>query len=702
MMLLANTLFEVVQSSFLPAKTFRLLAIDKAKDLAAIISTDMSSRYERPRTVSLTKLSKAQIAGDVLLVADAASSDRPCDEDLTEQEIGNRDNRHDCISRLVENESFIWDYAGPGNTKGVSQCANEGGVSRTTVYFWLTNYYRNGQTRNALLSGYSRCGGPGKEKKLGDKKVGIPVRPVMGSIPLDPGLNVRESEKRNIRRVIMDYYATEDRPTLEEAYGQYKDAYCEDEVLTAAEKGEQAAIITRNQFVYWAHRRCDWNEVCRLRHSESNFESNHRGLNSTVRSQVSGAGERFETDSTPAPVHLVAADNRHDIIGKPNAYLVVDEFTTFITGVHSCLEAPSWRQSAQAFTNAFCDKVAYCARYGIAIEPDDWPSIYLPQRVLCDRGENISEAAESECNNLGITLQFPPPYRGDLKPIVERYWKTTADEFWHKILGTTKSKPRERGQSDPRLDAVLNFQEFTRLLILFALKLNKYRQKADLVTPEMIERNITPTPLNAWRLCLENHAHSLSVCDEAQVRSQLMTRGTASVTSRGIKFRGIQYTCAYAEENRWYEKARRENSWSVETRYDESWSSEIYIRIPESKKLVQCIVRDFEQLRADKSFADVTYIDDFVKRKERLAEESAANIHFNREVEETVENAVQEKARTPKPASKAAQVRNIRDNRRREIESQKASHESEAGTDVKQENHRPELLDALRKGPCSE
>ncbi len=702
MMLLANTVFEVVDSAIFPGKAFRLLATDRAEDLAAIISIDSSSRYERPRTIPLSKLSEAQSAGGIIQLDDTSSSGEVCDDDLSEQEIDDRDSRHRSISGLVNNERFIWDYAGPGNTKGVSQCATDSGVSRTTIYFWLTNYYRNGQTRNALLSGYSRCGGPGKEKKLSDKKIGTPVKPIMGSIPLDPGLNIKESEKRNIRRVIMDYYATEDQPTLEDAYGRYKDVYCEDEVLTAAEKGEQAAIITRNQFVYWAHQRCDWNEVCRARHSESNFESNHRAPNSTVRSTVSGAGDRFETDSTPAPLNIVAADNRHDPIGKPNAYFVVDEFTSFVTGLHTCLEAPSWRQSAQAFTNAFCDKVDYCARYGIDIEPDDWPSIYLPQRVLCDRGENISEAAESECEKLGITLQFPPPHRGDLKPIVERYWKTTADEFWHKVLGTTKSKPRERGQSDPRLDAVLNFQEFTRLLILFVLKLNRYRQNADLVTREMIEQNVTPTPLNAWRLCLESHAHSLSVCDEAQVRSQLMTRGTASVTSRGVRFRGIHYTCKFAEENRWYEEARREKRWSVEARFDESWSSEIYIRVPESRKLVRCNVRDFERLRADKSFADVTYIDDFIKRKKRLAEESAADIHFDREVEKTVQNAVQEKAGTPSPASKAERVKNNSNNRNREIERQKATQEPCTSTEVKREPHRPELLDALRKGPSSE
>lgn len=702
MTLLANSLFSVTASSVLPAKTHRLLAIDKSRDRAAVISMDRSARYERPHCISIAELCEALSSGEIEFLDDESAILNAHDESLAEREVEDRDNRYECIASLIKDDEFLWKYASPGNISGFSQRAKASNVSRTSIYFWLTSYYRGGQTLNALLSNYHRCGGPGKEKKLGDKKVGVPVPPILGSYSLDPGLNIKDSDKRNIRRIIMDFYAKPKKPTLEDAYKLYKKTYCEDEVLTAADNGEEAAVISRNQFVYWAHQRCDWNEVSRLRETKSNFESNHRALNSTVRAHVSGAGDRFETDSTPAPVHLVAADNRHDIIGKPNVYFVVDEFTTYITGLHTCLEAPSWRQSAQAFTNAFCDKVAYCARFGVDIETDDWPSLYLPQRVLCDRGENISDAAEFECEKLGITLEFPPPYRGDLKPIVERYWKTTADELWHKILGTTNSKPTERGQPDPRLEAALNFREFTRLTILYALKLNRYRQKADLVTPEMIEQNITPTPFNAWRLCLTSHAHSLSVANESQVRSQLMARSTASVTSRGIKFRGIHYSCDYAEENRWYERARREGHWEVEARFDASWSSEIYIRIPESKKLVHCAIRKFERLRADKSFADVVYIDDFIKRKGRLAEESAADIHFDREVDETLKKATQEKANSPKPASKAAQLRDIRENRKREIKKQRAEAKTVSDGPTETKRHRPELLDALRKGPSSE
>lgn len=700
MELLANSVIrEAKHSDSNEEEDIRLLAIDADNNRAVVISTNSATRAERPRLVSLSQLTERLDVGELVFVPEENTRFQLSDDLLSKRDISDRDKRYDCIAPLVTDQDFLWKYAGSKRVRGIGKQAKLAGASRTALYYWLTTFYRNGQTKQGLLPNFHLCGGPGIEKQPSEKKMGRPVKQPMGSHSLDPGLNVSEKEKHNIERIILDHYATTKAPTLEDTYIEFLDKYNDDEVETAAQNGEEAPVITRRQFVYWAHQRCDWNDVCRRRLTESEFESNHRALNSTVRSQVFGPGDRYETDSTPAPVHLVAADNRHDPIGKPNTYFVIDEYTSYITGMHTCLEAPSWRQSAQAFNNSFCDKVAYCARFGIEIEQEDWPARYLPQRILCDRGENISEAAEYECQKLGIVLEFTPPYRGDRKPIVERYWKTASDEFWNSVLGTTGSKPRARGQKDPRLEAALNFREFTRLTILKVLDLNRYRKIADLLTPEMIERDIAPTPHNAWRLSLETHRHSLSAADEMQVRSQLMERDSASVTERGILFRGIHYTCDVAEQERWYERARREGRWKLEVRFDSSWTSEIYIRVPNSKTLTHCRVRDFERLKADKSFADVAYIDDFLKRKERDASEVAAKIRFKREVERTVENALEEKAATPCTKSKTARVKNIRENRDKEIAAQAGASGKPTKRPPQNETHRPELIAALRKGP---
>jgi len=144
---------------------------------------------------------------------------------------------------------------------------------------------------------------------------------------------------------------------------------------------------------------------------------------------VSGPGECFEIDATPANVHL-----RSYLTGKPigraTVYFCTDVFSKMITGYVANIENASWLNMMLALENVATDKVEYCRRYEINITEAQWPSKYLPQKLIADRGEGESYNADNLAASLNVEVINPPPYRADLKGDVESdFWQAFVDFF---------------------------------------------------------------------------------------------------------------------------------------------------------------------------------------------------------------------------------------------------------------------------------
>ncbi|MEK5790037.1 transposase, partial [Acinetobacter johnsonii] len=65
-----------------------------------------------------------------------------------------------------------------------------------------------------------------------------------------------------------------------------------------------------------------------------------------------------------------------------------------------------------------------------------------------------------------IRIENTAPYRGDLKPIVERYFRTIQTKFKPFASGVVQQvKEKKRGGSDYRLDSTLTITEFKQIII---------------------------------------------------------------------------------------------------------------------------------------------------------------------------------------------------------------------------------------------
>ncbi len=209
-----------------------------------------------------------------------------------------------------------------------------------------------------------------------------------------------------------------------------------------------------------------------------------------------GPGSKYQIDATVGDIYLVSQFDRSNIIGRPVMYFMTDVFSRMVTGMYIGLEGPSWIGAMMAIANAASDKVAYCREYGISIAEEEWPCHHIPAVILGDRGEMESKNADNLVSMLGVRIENAPPYRADLKGIIEQHFRTINFNATVFLPGRVKPDMAERGGKDYRLDAKLDIRQFTAIIIKCVLYYNNshYMESFE-KSGRMMEAGVESIPL---------------------------------------------------------------------------------------------------------------------------------------------------------------------------------------------------------------
>jgi len=285
---------------------------------------------------------------------------------------------------------------------------------------------------------------------------------------------------------------------------------------------------------------------------------------------------------------------------------VIDVFSRYIAGMYIGLEGPSWLGAMMALANTTSDKVEFCAQYGISINPEEWVSSHLPQKLTADRGELEGSKPNHLIDVLGVDVENAPPYRADWKGIVEQQFRLANTRSIRFIPGAIKERYRERGERDYRLDAKLSLREFTKIMIQNVLYHNNHHHMLWYDRNEfMIAEDIAPVPSQLWHWGIINRNGRLRQQPEHIVKLNLMLQGEATITAAGIKFKGMHYSCDLAIREQWFVKARSGRSWRVKVCYDPRLTNEIYLWLDNGRQFETCTLLEREDRYYNKRFEEV-------------------------------------------------------------------------------------------------
>lgn len=615
----------------------RIRVVDIIENNIYIVNID--SVTSMPKREELKKLEEEIENGRLIKIKDPFTKIIQ-EHELSRIQIDKRNEGWGFIEKNLEkNRLELLDKSKRNNA--LKKISEETQLSLTTVKRFFSRYWQRGMNKNALLPDYMNSGGKGKEKKLGELKVGRPKKADYYGEYVE-GINITDEVKKHVELSVNKYYRNNKNISLKETYTLMLEDFYSDSYI---EKGEikhkvwdNSRIPSYQQFYYWFKKNEDIKKDITFRESEKEFNLKHRELLNNSKQETDGPGTRFQVDATIADVYLVSSLSRNRIIGRPIVYAIIDVFSRLVTGIYVGLEGPSWLGAMMALDNMIQDKVEYCEAHGINIEKEQWPCEHIPEIIIADRGEFEGYSVENLINNLNIKIENTSPYRGDLKGIVERSFRTTNEKIKHTTPGAIQKEFRKRGDRDYRLDATLTLEEFTRIYINIVLHHNSKIIDKYPMDKEMLEDEITPTPLNLWKWGIENRKGRLKTVNREILRLNILPRGKASVSRAGIRFKGLYYSSDKAIKEQWFIKNKIR---SIEIVYDSRNMNKIYIPFDNGLSYDECYLISTSIQYKDCLLEEITFNEELEAelKEKQMKEQNQNNIDLEKEIDKIVSKA---------------------------------------------------------------
>ncbi|MCT4507733.1 MAG: transposase family protein [Tepidibacter sp.] len=662
----------------------RIVYIDDENKALYYVNIDASTSM--PKKVLIEKL-EAEIKNNILIKIPDQFLKVIKEDEISELQKERRDLDWNIIQKYWNNqkESLL---ERKGRENKLKKISDENNLSLPKIKKMFSRFWQRGMNKNALLPDYINSGGKGKTKNLNENKVGRPRRVNYEGESIE-GINITEDIKKIFEISINRFYRKKEKLSLTETYNSmlrefFSDRYYEDG-KEQFKVWDNSRIPTYHQFYYWFKKLQNTEKDISFRESSKEFNLKHRPILSNSTIETNGPGTRFQIDATIADIYLVSSLNRNRIIGRPIVYAIIDVYSRLVTGIYVGLEGPSWLGAMMALDNMIADKIEFCKKYGIEINNEQWPSHHLPEIIIADRGEFEGYSVENLINNLNIKIENTSPYRGDLKGIVERSFRTTNEKIKHKTPGAIQKEYRERGDRDYRLDATLTLEEFTQIYIKMILH-NNHKIKVNHPTDkEMISEELTPTPINLWNWGIKNKKGRLRVIDRDIMRLNILPKARASVSRAGLRFKKLYYSSQKALEEQWFVKSK--HRW-LEVVYDPRNIDKIYIPHEDGKGYEVCYLLEKSKQYKDCLLEEIIFQEEL--KKELIAwesnKQSQFNIDLDKEIEDIVKNAKKEKDRTvTETTSKAKKIKGIKENRQLEKELNRIEEAFEIGKEENKE-----------------
>lgn len=335
----------------------------------------------------------------------------------------------------------------------------------------------------------------------------------------------QQASKSNqmIERAIRRYYFGAKRLSLRSAYEMM---LLEDYVGPEGEMDSDAPTWSQFRHYYYGHSLHKDPQKIIAREGLTKYQRDHRpawGSSAGWRPQPGS----YQMDATQADIYLVSRQERSIVVGRPYIYLAVDTATHLIAGVYigfSCDETAVMACIEQATM----DKVAYCARYGIEITPEQWPSAGMPSEIITDQGREFFGPRMSElCRRYGLEVLTLPPFRPDCKGAVEKTIDLLQQRYKPMLRGrgVIEDDAQERWATDYRTQATLDLDDFARVVIHSVLYLNSGR---------LVDGK---TPAERWT----ELSPRLMAVDPQELHIQTLPRDTAKLTRKGLRINRMWY-----------------------------------------------------------------------------------------------------------------------------------------------------------------
>lgn len=406
--------------------------------------------------------------------------------------------------------------------------------------FWrmCTKYFQSGLQDISLIDEKHFGNNTGKNPNY-SKKTGRP-----GEYNDDSGVVLTETILSYFEEALKDYKSGRHK-TIRSAYDKMNLLHF---TKTEIINGQPSIVLmpiserpTFRQFSYYFQKHLTSQEKDLIKTSALEQKNNKRLLVSDSLFDVKGPGDLVEIDACEADISLVSVIDPSKTIGRPIVYFMIDVYSRVILAMSVAFDNNSMLGLTNLFLNLADDKQKYCERYGISYENKDiWPSNVIPHRVRVDKGAEFrSNQFERVCDELGIERNIVLPGCGSLKGIVEQSFRQLHLKQNHHL--ENHGLIEKRHDSKHHNEAMLNIEEYTKMVIGFVLTHNQQCLTSFPLTKDMIFKKVQPVPALLWKYGINNGFVPKPIPSMEQYLFNLMTPIKAKVSRKGLEHKGLYY-----------------------------------------------------------------------------------------------------------------------------------------------------------------
>ncbi|MCC4118624.1 hypothetical protein LLG90_25015 [Aromatoleum toluclasticum] len=461
----------------------------------------------------------------------------------------------------------------------INHAAKSHGVSTNYIYRQWSNLCRWGFDKLSLMPGTDRCGAPGGR------------RPCIPGVRQKAGRKTREQRiARAYKRILPPFqpgYSAEWAAAIRAADSKIPDPKpkwprrCE-LIIASAFCGKAEEIDGRIEYAKPALGTYPNNrqiqriltecrsilERIREQTTKHHFKAALRGLVARNWQGIAGPGHAWAIDSTIGDIFLRSSVNRAWLIGRPVVYIVVDIWSTAIVGFYVCLTGPSWATARVSIFNACADPHLVGEVWGYQAVLSLSPTPTICHTLLCDRGEYLSQGHRTTAIKLIPHSSYTPPYRGDLKGVVEVLHRITKDEQFFHLPGAMdyRRQELELRKIDPA-DCTMTVQNYVQYLYEIFAEYNLTADRRHRVDAHMEAVGVYPSPAGLWAW---GHAMGIGYrkyTPADDLITKLLPEATARVRRDGVRYAGCDYTSAEIEQEQWTTIARNRSGWDIPIHY---------------------------------------------------------------------------------------------------------------------------------------
>ena len=342
-------------------------------------------------------------------------------------------------------------------------------------------------------------------------------------------------DEKNMRWALNKFFYTKHKNSLNTAYTlMLKEKYCD-------QQGQlMAAYPTFDQFRYFYRKTKKMQQYYISRDGIKDYQRNNRPLLGDGIQQFAPLPGYGMLDSTICDIYLV--DDGGKLVGRPVLTACVDAFSGLCCGYSLGWEGGTYSLRC-LMLNVIADKQEWCRKHGVFIEPKEWDANKLPGVFVTDMGSEYKGDTFSQITELGVKIVNLPPYRPELKGMVEKFFDVVQNAYKKHLKGKGVIEPdyQERGAHDYRKDACLTLREFEQIILHCIVYYNSSRVVDFPFTEEMLSDGVKPnsSSIFAWGK-KQMGANFIAVMPQKLIQT-LLPRTTGTFTRKGLRVHGLRY-----------------------------------------------------------------------------------------------------------------------------------------------------------------